>query len=123
MNVLAQIIILNVCNHDNSPYSCNSKCWDQNRIKTYLFGFSIVQHLNAHKKQKFDSFHFPLLELRPSRGRGAKQVNLVLKAYYSHIPVSQEYFWMVDQGSRHKFTLVLRYGLSGNRRSCGILEG
>src|SRR5208337_5666955 len=30
-------------------------------------------------------------------GKQAKQMNLVLRAYYSQIPISQEYFWTVDQ--------------------------
>jgi hypothetical protein len=30
------------------------------------------------------------------QGKGAKQVNLVLEEYYSHIPDSQEYFWTVN---------------------------
>jgi hypothetical protein len=35
------------------------------------------------------------------QGEGAKQENLMLKAYYSHLPVSQEYFalWTKAQGA------------------------
>jgi hypothetical protein len=38
-----------------------------------------------------------LLDLAGINRKRTKQVNLMLKAYYSHIPVSQEYFWMVDR--------------------------
>jgi hypothetical protein len=33
------------------------------------------------------------------KGKEAKQVNMVLKAYYNRIPVSQEYFGIVDLGA------------------------
>lgn len=59
-----------------------------------------------HKKQEFESFHFRLLELRPIKGTGAKQVKLDAKSYYSNIPVSQEIFWIVAQRKRRKLTLV-----------------
>jgi hypothetical protein len=44
-------------------------------------------------------------------GKQAKQMNLVLRAYYSQIPISQEYFWTVDQGAPFQAALPAQSGL------------
>jgi len=45
-----------------------------------------------------------LLDLLDIKGKRAKQVNFLPKAYYSHTPVSQEYFgwWIKVQGTNSK---------------------
>jgi hypothetical protein len=44
-----------------------------------------------------------------SKEKGVKQVNLARESFYSHISVSQEYFWTVDR----QFQEQIRYGFTG----------
>ena len=59
------------------------------------------------------------------QGEGAKQENIVLKAYYSHISFSQGYFLdkMFLKSELRRRTQLQGGGTGRYRRLCGILEG